>query len=138
MKSVDAKHNTYIDFGKEVNDEDSKFKVGDHIRIWKYENSFAKGDSPNWSEEVFVIKNVKSTVPWSYVTSDLNSEKIIGTFYEKKLQKTNQEEFRIEWVYIFVNHMNHLEETLMLTFICQLCNKIWFKECNRCSYIKVF
>ena len=43
-----------------------------------------------------MIKNVKSTVPWSYVISDLNSEKIIGTYYEKKLQKTNQEEFRIE------------------------------------------
>ena len=33
MKSVDVKHNTYIDFGKEVNDKDAKFKVGDHIRI---------------------------------------------------------------------------------------------------------
>ena len=87
MKSVDAKHNMDIDFGKEVNDKDSKLKVGDHIRIWKYKNIFAKGDSPNWSEEVFVIKNVKSTVPWSYVISDLNSEKIIGTFYEKKMQK---------------------------------------------------
>ena len=62
----------------------------------KIQKHFAKGDSSNWSEEVFVIKNVKSTVPWSYVISDLNSEKIIGTFYEKKMQKKNQEEFRIE------------------------------------------
>ena len=51
---------------------------------------------PNWSEEVFVIKKVKNTVPWTYVINDLNSEGIIGTFYEKELQKTNQEEFRIE------------------------------------------
>ena len=51
---------------------------------------------PNWSEEVFVIKKVKNTVPWTYVIKDLNGEEIIGTFYEKELQKTNQEEFRIE------------------------------------------
>ena len=53
---------------------------------------------PNWSEEVFIIKKVKNTVPWTYVINDLNGEEIIGTFYEKELQKTNQEEFRIEKV----------------------------------------
>ena len=53
---------------------------------------------PNWSEEVFVIKKVKNTIPWTYVVNDLNGEEIIGTFYEKELQKTNQEEFRIEKV----------------------------------------
>ena len=53
---------------------------------------------PNWSEEVFVIKKVKNTVPWTYVINDLNDEEINGTFYEKELQKTNQEEFRIEKV----------------------------------------
>ena len=51
---------------------------------------------PNWSEEVFIIKKVKNTVPWTYVIDDLNGEEIIGTFYEKELQKTNQEEFRFE------------------------------------------
>ena len=53
---------------------------------------------PNWSEEVFVIKKAKSTVPWTYVIIDLNGEKIIGTFYEKELQKTNKKWFRIEKV----------------------------------------
>ena len=57
MKPVDVKDNTYIDFKKEVNDKDPKFKVGDHVRISKYRNIFAKGYIPNWSEEVFVIKN---------------------------------------------------------------------------------
>ena len=52
----------------------------------------------NWSEEVFVIKKVKDTVPWTYVINDVNGEEIIGTFYEKELQKTNQKEFRIEKV----------------------------------------
>ena len=53
---------------------------------------------PNWSEEVFVIKKVKNTIPWTYVINDLNGEEIIETFYEKELQKTNQKEFRIEKV----------------------------------------
>ena len=98
MKPVDVKDNTYIDFKKEVNDKDPKFKVGDHVRISKYKNIFAKGYTPNWSEEVFVIKKVKNTVPWTYVINDLNGEKIIGTFYEKELQKTTQKEFRTEKV----------------------------------------
>ena len=51
-------------------------------------NIFAKGYAPNWSE-VFVIKKVKITVPWTYVINDLNVEEIIGSFYEKELQKTN-------------------------------------------------
>ena len=96
MKPIDVKDNAYINIDKEVNDKDPKFKVGDHVRISKYKNIFAKGYTPNWSEEVFVIKKVKNTVPWTYVINDLNGDKIIGTFYEKELQKTNQEEFRIE------------------------------------------
>ena len=75
-----------------------KFKVGDHIRISKYKNIFAKGYTPNWSEEVFVINKIKNTVPWTYAISDLNGEEITGSFYEKELQKTNQKEFRIEKV----------------------------------------
>ena len=98
MKPVDVKANTYFDFKKEVNDKNAKLKVGDHVRISKYKNIFAKGYTPNWSEEVFVIKKVKNTVPWTYVINDLNGEEIIGTFYEKELQKTNQQEFRIKKV----------------------------------------
>ena len=54
--------------------------------------------TPNWCENVFVIKKVKDNVPWTYVINDLNGEEIAGTFYEKELQKTNQKEFRIEKV----------------------------------------
>ena len=75
-----------------------KFKVGDRVRISKYKNIFAKGYTPNWSEEVFVIKKVKNTVPWTYVINDLKGEEIMGTFYEKELQKTSQDQFRIEKV----------------------------------------
>ena len=97
-KPIDVKGNTYIVFHKEVNDKGPKFKVGDHVRISKYKNIFSKGYTRNWSEEAFVTKKVKSTGPWTYVIKDLNGEEIIGTFYEKELQKTNQGEFRIEKV----------------------------------------
>ena len=89
MKTVDVKNNSYIDFKKEVNDKDPKFKVGDHVRISKYKNIFAKGYTPNQSEEVSVIKKVKNTVLWTYVINYLNGEEIIRTFQEKELQKTN-------------------------------------------------
>ena len=98
MKPVDVKDNTYINFEKEVNNKDPKFKVGDYIRISKYKNIFAKGYLPNWSEEVFIISKIENTVPWSYVINDLNGQEVIVRFHEKELQKTNQEEFRIEKV----------------------------------------
>ena len=63
MKRIDVKDNTYINADKEINNKDPKFKVGDCVRISKYKNIFAKGYMPNWSEEVFVIKKVKNTVP---------------------------------------------------------------------------
>ena len=98
MKPIDVKDNTYIDFGKEVNDNDPKFKVGDYVRISKYKNIFAKGYTPNWSEKVFIIKKIRNAIPWTYVNTDLNGEEIIGTFYENELQRTNQQEFRIKKV----------------------------------------
>ena len=67
MKPVDVENNKYIDFSKEVNDKDPQLKVGDHVRISKYRNIFAKGYTPSWSEGIFVIKKVKNTVPWAYV-----------------------------------------------------------------------
>ena len=86
MKPVDVKDNAYIDFNKEVNDKDPKFKVGDHVRISKYKKIFAKGYTQNWSEKVFVIKKAENTVPWTYVINDLNGDENIGIFYEKELQ----------------------------------------------------
>ena len=98
MKPIDVKDNAYINIDKEVNDKDLKFKVGDYVRILKYKNIFPKGYTPNWSEEIFVIKEIKNTVPRTYVINDLKGEENIGTSYEKELQKINQQEFRIEKV----------------------------------------
>ena len=72
--------------------------LGDQVRISKYKNYFAKGHTPNWSEDVFVVKKVRNIVPQAYVINDLNGKEIIGTFFEKELKKTNQQEFRVEKV----------------------------------------
>ena len=92
------KNKIYIESSKEVNYQDPKFKIGHNVRISKYKNVFAKGYTPNLSEEVFVIKKVKNTVPWKYVISDLKDKEIVETFYEKEFQKTNQKDFRVEKV----------------------------------------
>ena len=63
--------------------EGPKLKVGDHVRIATYKNIFAKGYTPNWSEEVFVIEKVKNIVLWTYVIEEPKGEEIVGTFYER-------------------------------------------------------
>ena len=98
MKPKDVKDDSFIEHNEETNKKDPKFKVGDHVRISKFKNIFAKGYTPNWSEEVFVINQIRDTVPWTYLINDLNDEEIKGSFYEKELQKTDQKEFRIEKV----------------------------------------
>ena len=90
MKPVDVKDNAYINFDKEVNGKHPKFEIGDRVRISKYKSIFSTGYTPNWVEEIFVIKKLKNTVPWTYIINDLNGEEIIGTFYEKELQKAIQ------------------------------------------------
>ena len=48
---------------------------------------FSKRYTQNWSEEVFIVRKIKSTVPWTYVISDLDGKPIAGSFYEKEFQK---------------------------------------------------
>ena len=62
---------------------------------YQNKNIFAKVYTPNFSEEVFMIKKVKNTIPWTNIISDLKREEIVGTFYENELQKANQKEIRI-------------------------------------------
>ena len=79
IKPVDGKWNAYIDSSKGIINKDPKFKIGDIVRISKYENIFAKDYVQNWSEQVFVIRKVKNTVPWTCVvvvtTAQLHSTK---------------------------------------------------------------
>ena len=83
IKPVDVKDNMYIDFVKEINNKDPKIQVAYYVGISKYKNVFAKGYTPDWSEEVFMIKKLKNTIPWTYVINDLNGEEITGTLHEK-------------------------------------------------------
>ena len=96
MKPIDVTNDSYAEYNEDFNKKGPQFKVNDHVRIYKYKNIFAEGYVPNWSEEVFIVNKIKITVPWTYTINDLNGEKVIGTFYEKESQKTNQKEFRIE------------------------------------------
>ena len=96
MKPEDVKDNSFVENAEETNKEDPKFEASDHVKISKYKNIFSKGYTPNWSEEMFVINKIQSTVPWTYLINDLKGEDIKGSFYEKELQKTDQNEFRIE------------------------------------------
>ena len=102
MKPADVKSIFYDEYNVDSNEKDPKLKIGDHVRVSKYKNIFAKGYTLNWSEEVFVIKKVKNAVPWTYVIMDLNGEEVTGVLYEN---------FFIRFV--------------------QLCNKISLKKCNR-------
>ena len=77
MKPTCLEYNTYNNVSKKVNYKDTTFKIGDHIRISKYKKMFAKGYTPDWSEEVFVIKKVKNTVLWTYFISDFSGEEVI-------------------------------------------------------------
>ena len=87
MKPIDVKNNkrVYID---EHNEKDSRFKVGDRVRISRYKNIFAKGYTPNWSKEISIVDKINDTVPYTYNLKDLNDEEIIGSFYDKELQKS--------------------------------------------------
>ena len=87
MKPIDVRDNkkVYID---EHNEKDSRFKVGDRVRISKFKNIFAKGYTPTWSTEIFIINKVNDTVPYTYNLKHLNGEEIIDSFYDKELQKT--------------------------------------------------
>ena len=87
MKPIDVKNNkrVYID---EHNEKNSRSKVGDRVRISKSKNIFAKGCTSNWSTEIFIVNKINDTVPYTYILKDLNGEEIIGSFYNKELQKT--------------------------------------------------
>ena len=88
MKLIDVGDNNKRVYIDEHNEKDSKFKVVDRVRISRYKNIFAKGYAPNWSSEIYIVDKINDTVPHTYNLKDLNDEEIIGSFYDKELQKT--------------------------------------------------
>ena len=87
MKPKNVKNNNavYID---EYNKKNARFNVSDRVRISKFKNIFAKGYTPNWSKEIFVINKINDTIPWTYSLKDLSGEEILGSSYDRELQKT--------------------------------------------------
>lgn len=77
--------------------KNSKFKVGDIVRVSKVRGIFAKGYLANWSEELFKISEVKTSVPVTYLLEDLAGEPLQGAFYNEELKKTKIPDYaRIE------------------------------------------
>ena len=72
MKPIDVKSSTYIDSSKQINEKDPTFKIVILLEYQNTKNIFTKGYTPNWSEEGFVTKKVKGTVPWTYIFIDFN------------------------------------------------------------------
>ena len=88
MKPIDVKDNNKRVYIDEHNEKDSRFKVGDRVRISTFKNIFAKGYTPNWSKEIFIVNKINDTVPYTYNIRYLNDEEIISSFYDRELQKT--------------------------------------------------
>ena len=88
MKPIDVGNNNKRVYIDKHNEKDSRFKLGDRVKIFKFKNIFAKGYTPNWSKEIFVVDKINDTVPYTYNLKDLNDEEIIGSFYDRELQNT--------------------------------------------------
>jgi hypothetical protein len=75
-----------------------KFKIGEKVRISKHKYLFEKGYTPNWTTEIFVIKNIKNTNPvtYSYILKDYQNETIQECFYEYELLKTKANIYLIQ------------------------------------------
>ena len=109
--------------------KDPRFKVGDHVRISKFKNIFAKGYAPNWSKEVFAVSRIKNRVPWTYVNNDLNGEEITGIFYEKNCKKVvnknlEQQKYLKEEVINYISNRN----SMIIVLIVALIKKILYKK----------
>ena len=97
MKPVDASKisNENIvrkNYNSKITDKKLKFSIGDNVRISLLKNTFEKGYTSNWSEQIYVIYDIKSSNVHYYYLKDLNGNKIDGMFYEQELLKTNMKD----------------------------------------------
>ena len=94
MKPIDVTGDSYVEYNDDFNKKVLNLKLVIMLeflstKVFLLKDMFQIG-------EVFIVNEIKNTVPWTYTINDLNEEKVIETLYEKELQKTNQKEFRIE------------------------------------------
>ena len=90
-KYNNTKHSTIKVKPIDVGDNNKRVYIDEHnekVRISRYKNIFAKGYAPNWSSEIFIVDKINDAVRYTYNLKDLNDEEIIGSFYDKELQKT--------------------------------------------------
>ena len=87
LKPKDIKNDNNRVYIDEHNKESARYNVGDRVRISKFKNIFAKGYTPNWSREIFIVNKINDTVRYTYNLKDLNDEEIIGSSYDRELQK---------------------------------------------------
>ena len=88
MKPKDVKDDNKRVYIEEHNEKSARYNVGDRVRISKFKNIFAKGCTPNWNREIFIVNKINDTVPYTYNLKDLNDKEIVGSFYHRELQKT--------------------------------------------------
>ena len=88
MKPKDVKDGNKRVYIDEHNEKSARFNVGDRVRISKFKIIFAKGYTPNWSKEIFIVNKINDRVPYTYNLKDLNGEEIICSFNDRELQKT--------------------------------------------------
>ena len=89
MKPKDVKNDNKRVYIDEHNKKKyARYNVGDRVRISKFKNIFAKGYTTNWSREIFTVNEINDTVLYIYNLKDLNDKEIIGSFYDRELQKT--------------------------------------------------
>ena len=88
MKPKDVKNDNNRVYIDEHNKKSARYNAGDRDRISKLKNIFAKRYTPNWRREIFIVNKINDTVPYTYNLKDLNDEEIIGSFYDRELQKT--------------------------------------------------
>ena len=87
MKPKDVKDNKRVYIDEHIK-KNARYNVDDRVRISKLKNIFAKGYTPNWSRVIFIVNKINDTVPNTYNLKDLNDEEIIGSFYDRELQKS--------------------------------------------------
>ena len=112
MKPVDAskKSNENIvrkNYNFEIITNKKKFKIGDKVRISLLKNTFEKGYTSNWSEQIYVIYDIKSSNVHYYYLKDLNGEKLDGTFYQEELLKTNIKEHDLYIIEKIINKVGN-------------------------------
>ena len=112
MKPIDVKDNNKRVYIDEHNEKDSRFKVGDRVRISKFKNIFAKGYTPNWSKEIFIVNKINDTVPYTYNIKDLNNEEIIVSFMIENYKRVY---YKMSYYPPYKSSSNNIKVELHLT-----------------------